>query len=314
MSRDLRQYWGIRLAIIGGFFVSLGLAWTMTIRQYLALFDRTTDCGCAIGPLQWSTGMIIGTTLLAVATGYLTIRFMIEVIIRVRRHQALRRNVTADSRAVWHQRVGAMVLITDDSSAQAMTLGLLQPQMVVTTGLIDRLSGSELTSVLRHEQAHARARDPLWSLLLESIGATLSWLGDLRQAVNIAFSLREMIADAVATDNYTAPRQLSGAMYKIATDAQPTSVPAFSPNADRVTKLLNTAWELPVRWWSWRTITMTMMLAVGFWLANGLPRATAAAQPTLPSAACWLRQIMCAQPIEHILLMTPDASMSLYGR
>ncbi|GEM_PF-4679460 len=313
MSREARHYRAIRAVVVGGFAASLLLLWTMATRQYLTLFHRATDCGCAITPLQWSTGMAVGSSVLGLATLYLTIRFLVEIGLRVRRHRTLTIGWLARGRVVWNHAVQMPVTVVTDQDAQAMTVGLWRPRIVVTTGLIHRLSSSEISSVLRHEQAHALARDPLWSVLLESTGATLSWIGGLRQIVNTAFSLREIVADAIATANYTQASGLSGAMYKLATTAKPAMVPAFSPNTDRVTKLLNTAWELPVRWWSWRTVVAGLVVAIGLWFASGLPQATAAAQPMLPNEACWLRQVMCAQPPTEIILMTPDSAMSKYG-
>lgn len=314
MTREGRQYWLIRAAVIGGFILIATASWTIATRQYLALYDRTTGCGCAAAPLQWTAGTAIGSIAVALVTLYLTARIAIEVSIRVRRHRRFMRRLQERGRFVWNHVLQKPVLIVTDSEAQAMTIGLLQPRIMVTTGLVRQLNFTEVGSVLRHEQAHARAFDPLWSLLLESIGATLGWIGGLRHIINSAFSLREIIADAAATANYTQAHGLSGAMYKLATASQPSLVPAFSPNADRVTKLLDASWVVPVRGWSWRTALLGLSILAGLWIVNGLPAATAAAQPmTEPTAACWLQEIMCAQPPTRVILMSPDALMSKYG-
>jgi hypothetical protein len=313
MSREARHYWGIRVVVVGGLLASLVTLWTIAIRQSLIVFNRTTDCGCAIAPLHWSTWMIIGTTLVGLATMYLTIRFGFEIGARIRRHRRVLQAALANGRVVWNHDVQTAIVVVPDSTAQAMTIGLVQPKVIVTDRLLRDLNRSEVASVLRHEQAHARSRDPLWSLLLESVGATLSWAVGLRTVVNTAFSLREIIADAVATANYTQARGLSGALYKLATATNPELVPAFSPNGDRITKLLNTKWELPVRWWSWRMIIAGVVVTAGLWFANGLPQATAAAQPLMATEACWLQEMICAGSPTHIILMSPEALMSKYG-
>src|SRR5690349_2196209 len=100
MIRERRHYWMIRALVIGGFVTSLVVLWVLSIRQYVALFDRTTDCGCAVAPLQWSATMIIGSGLLALATIYLTLRGMIEVIRRVRRHRTFTRHLVVRGRYV----------------------------------------------------------------------------------------------------------------------------------------------------------------------------------------------------------------------
>lgn len=313
MIRELRWYRGIRFGVVGGFVLTLVIFWTFLMRQLHALAPMTSECGCSVSPAHWPIGVVIGTGFLATAVMVLSVRFITAIVIRIKRHRQLIRDLSKRSRRLWHHGLTGEILVLEDAAQQAMTIGFFRPSIVVTSSLIRRLTGSELLTVLRHEQAHARSRDPLWSILLEAVGATFGWIGGLRVLINTAFSLREIIADAVATENYTRVVGLSGALYKLATSSAPRALPAFSPNSDRVQKLLDRSWHPPMRWWSWRRSAAIAVLIVAFFSVGQLANATAAATPTMPAEACWLRQVMCRGAASEIILMTPDGTMSRYG-
>ncbi|WP_405132980.1 M56 family metallopeptidase [Nocardia sp. NBC_01388] len=56
-----------------------------------------------------------------------------------------------------------------DTTATAFCSGFLRPRIRVTTGLVERLSPTELDAVLLHEAEHARRRDPLRRLVFRSL-------------------------------------------------------------------------------------------------------------------------------------------------
>ncbi|WP_405136364.1 M56 family metallopeptidase [Nocardia sp. NBC_01388] len=60
-------------------------------------------------------------------------------------------------------------LCLSDPEASAFCAGLLWPRIRVTTGLVDRLSPTELDAVLLHEAEHARRRDPLRRIVFRSL-------------------------------------------------------------------------------------------------------------------------------------------------
>lgn len=311
--RERRWYWGIRFSLLVSPILVLGTVWTIVYRQYTLMAAPISDCGCSIAPIHWPLGVIIGTSVAVVFAAVLTIRLIFALSVRIIRHERLARHAQAQGRRIFHHRLGQPIWILEDHHQQALTLGLVTPKIIVTSGLVRRLSGTELLTVLRHEAAHVRSHDPLWSLLLESVGATFGWIGGLRSIVNTAFSLREIVADAAATENYARLRGLSGALYKLATAARPQVVPAFSPNTDRVMKVLDPAWRVPVQWWSWQRLAVVIGISSALFILGRLPVATAAARPTVPAEACWMRQVMCRGVGTEILLMSSDGVMSRYG-
>lgn len=311
--RERRWYWAIRFSLLASSFLILATLWSIVYRQYSLMAPPISDCGCSIAPIHWPVSVIIGTSVAVIVATVLTIRLLFALSVRIIRHERLARHAQAQGRRIFHHRLGQSIWILEDHHQQALTLGLITPKIIVTSGLVRRLSGTELLTVLRHEAAHVRSRDPLWSLLLEAVGATFGWIGGLRSIVNTAFSLREIVADAAATENYVRVRGLSGALYKLATGARPQVVPAFSPNADRVTKVLDPTWRVPVQWWSWQRFAFVIGISSALFILSHVPTATAAARPTVPAEACWIRQVMCRGAATEILLMSPDGSMSRYG-
>ncbi|HMB38512.1 MAG TPA: M56 family metallopeptidase [Wenzhouxiangellaceae bacterium] len=58
------------------------------------------------------------------------------------------------------------LIVTDSETPGAFLLGILRPRIVLTTGLIRKLSPAERRAVVRHEIAHARAGDLARRLIL----------------------------------------------------------------------------------------------------------------------------------------------------
>jgi len=55
--------------------------------------------------------------------------------------------------------------VVDSDAPFAVTTGILEPRVVVSSGLIGALPPGQLRAVLEHEGAHVRRRDPLWKVL-----------------------------------------------------------------------------------------------------------------------------------------------------
>lgn len=87
-----------------------------------------------------------------------------------------------------------------DSRAVAFCHGLLRPAVVVSSGMVERLSDDELKSVLVHEGCHVRRHDPfrvLAARTLAAIGFPFPVIRDLAAAAEVAGEL-EADSGAVA--------------------------------------------------------------------------------------------------------------------
>lgn len=76
--------------------------------------------------------------------------------------------VSAAARA---QGLGHVTVVDDDDLAYAYTLGVRDPRVVLTTGLVGALNDPQLAAVLAHECYHVANRDPLRIMLARAIAA-----------------------------------------------------------------------------------------------------------------------------------------------
>ena len=80
----------------------------------------------------------------------------------------------------------------------AFTVGWLSPRVYVAEALAQQLSAAELATVIAHEGAHVRRRDPLRLSLLRVLACTLFWIPALRRLADDMADEAEVLADDVA--------------------------------------------------------------------------------------------------------------------
>lgn len=77
-------------------------------------------------------------------------------------------------------------------------IGFWEPELVVTQGLIDRLTPEQLQAVLAHEQAHHHYRDTFWFFWLGWLRSLTQWLPQTDFLWQELLLWREIRADAYA--------------------------------------------------------------------------------------------------------------------
>jgi TRAP-type C4-dicarboxylate transport system permease small subunit len=104
-----------------------------------------------------------------------------------------------------------MVGATDSFS---FVYGALSPRVVVSRGLADHASASELAAVLEHERYHVRNLDPLKVIVVRTIEAALFYVPALRAPLDRYIAGRELAADRHALDTH-GRGPLAGALLKV---------------------------------------------------------------------------------------------------
>jgi Zn-dependent protease with chaperone function len=137
------------------------------------------------------------------------------------------------------------VICVAQAEALSFCIGFLSPRIVVSTGLLDKVSSRELTAILAHEQWHQQQRDPLrlvFMHLLRTVLYPLPMIHDLHRAF---LTQIEIEADAAAVA-YSGRPVLASALYKLlmfptpqATRSRPAVVTSFNPQASRLAQLLD---------------------------------------------------------------------------
>lgn len=172
----------------------------------------------------------------------------------------------------------------------ACTVGLRQPRIMLSAGLIADLSAAELRAVLGHEWGHVSRRDPLRLALLRFCSHALWFLPILRVLVRDSARSMEEAADDVAVALTEQPLELAAALVKAAkAQARPqwSPLPALGGEpavTERVERLLDVAPARPPRrhYGAW---TVSVVVVGGLLALLVLPRqAAVAAVLTLPAA------------------------------
>ncbi|GIO61322.1 MULTISPECIES: M56 family metallopeptidase [Paenibacillus] len=128
--------------------------------------------------------------------------------------------------------------VIDHPDQVAMTVGLLRPRIVLSTGLICELSESELAAVMAHEKYHLSERHPLKIFLLTLVGTTFWYIPIYRWLIGKYKMLIELMADRQAVRATGSVADLGSAllvMLKRGTSA--TLVPSSASFADNAINL-----------------------------------------------------------------------------
>jgi hypothetical protein len=139
---------------------------------------------------------------------------------------------------------GVRLEVTPARLPVAFCFGLLNPRIVVTSGVLDRLSGAEQAAVVWHEAEHARAYEPAKCLLARLAANSFFWIPALRDLLERFLLVKEVAADrcALARTNTDA---LAGALYEVASAPNLAAVGAGDFAAARIERLFEPEAPLP---------------------------------------------------------------------
>ena len=106
-------------------------------------------------------------------------------------------------------------MVLEQPGAAAFAVGGQQNTVVVTRGIIDLLSGDELSAVLAHEHAHLAARHHRWLTAAALVAQALPFVPLPRDAPALVGRLLEMDADELAATRHE-PRVIASALVAVA--------------------------------------------------------------------------------------------------
>jgi Zn-dependent protease with chaperone function len=109
-------------------------------------------------------------------------------------------------------------VVLEQAEAAAYAVGGPQRTVVVTRGIVDLLSGPELSAVLAHEHAHLAARHHRLITAAGLVAHALPMVPLLRDAPGRVGRLLEMDADELAAAHHE-PRVIASALVAVATSA-----------------------------------------------------------------------------------------------
>jgi len=118
-------------------------------------------------------------------------------------------------RAAAHVGLAGRVVLIDADESFSFVHGVVAPRVVVSRGLLLGASRDELRAVLAHERYHVCNLDPLKTVVLRSLAATLCFIPLLEVLCARYLASRELAADRCAV-TACGRRPLAGALLKVA--------------------------------------------------------------------------------------------------
>lgn len=106
-------------------------------------------------------------------------------------------------------------MVISHPAAIAITMGLVRPRIVLSTGLIKFLTDDELKAVIYHEMYHAENRDPLKNFLMSLCSSTLWYIPILKWFNQKYRIVKELLADEFAIEKQATSVNLGSALLKM---------------------------------------------------------------------------------------------------
>lgn len=106
-------------------------------------------------------------------------------------------------------------IVISHPSAIAITMGFVQPKIVLSTGLISLLNEDELNAVISHEVYHKNNHDPL-NIFLMSLCSSIMWYIPILKWFHQKYSImKELLADEYAIEKQQTSVNLGSALLKM---------------------------------------------------------------------------------------------------
>jgi Zn-dependent protease with chaperone function len=186
------------------------------------------------------------------------------------------------------------VTVIPGATPQAFCAGFLRPRIFISAGAVEVLSREELEAVLRHEQRHLEARDPLRLACARVLERALFFIPALPTLTERSVELSELRADDAAIRTASGDRSALASALLTFESGSPSGSSGMTP--ERVDVLLGE----PVEWRLPRSLIVVSaaalaMLIVVLWKATSV--ASTRATLDLP--------LLSAQPCMLVLALVP---------
>lgn len=120
------------------------------------------------------------------------------------------------------------LLVVTCAEPIALTLGLLRPKIILSTGMLQLLDRQELEAVVYHELYHRHHRDPLKTFLLHLACSVMRYIPILRWCYQHYKITREILADREAIRVMGSPASLASALLKLVRKRERTASMEFA--------------------------------------------------------------------------------------
>ncbi|MEK4229809.1 M56 family metallopeptidase [Solibacillus sp. FSL H8-0538] len=107
------------------------------------------------------------------------------------------------------------IIVVSYPETIAITMGLFNPKIVISTALINLLNEQELNAVIFHEMYHKNQNDPFKLFLLSLFASTMPYIPVLKWFEQQYRIIEELSADAWAIEKQQTPLNIGSALIKM---------------------------------------------------------------------------------------------------
>ncbi|MDO7906438.1 M56 family metallopeptidase [Paenibacillus sp. JX-17] len=111
--------------------------------------------------------------------------------------------------------LGNRIIVIDYEETYAFTIGMLNPHIVLSSGLLAMLDKQEEAAVVYHEAHHMRHYDPLKTWLISLVSSAIWYVPVLGHILKHYKTAREVLADNEAITRTGSPAGIGSALLKL---------------------------------------------------------------------------------------------------
>lgn len=170
---------------------------------------------------ETSSQVIMGLSVILLSTGLL--RASIYVASTLRSTIRIRRQLPRISVLTRASEIASITdpevfvnVVPNERSVTAFTLGLLKPEIFLTSGLVNKFDPDSIAIVIHHESGHCARRDPLVNTMIDILSELLWFIPIIRRQAERLKISAELACDSVAIENGYARNIVAGLLLKVA--------------------------------------------------------------------------------------------------
>ncbi len=182
---------------------------------------------------------------------------------------------------IWGRELKALTVSIESSVVtfrgerpEAFCMGIFNPKIYISTGLIEKMEQDELATILRHEQYHLDHHDPLIFLIAYITQSLFPFFPFLVDLMDHYRTQREIMADVEASAHGNTPvlRRVLQKLIESEPQTEIALVPAISAHATleaRIKVLTGEAYKPKMLGWKRVVLSALMLVVIG--VAIGIP-------------------------------------------
>lgn len=113
----------------------------------------------------------------------------------------------------WNTRI----IVVKDNAFIALSIGIWNPRIIISTGLINMFNQEEVRAILLHEWYHCRRRDPLQMFLVVLLTESMGYIPLLKTLSKQFATRNELLADRFALTHMKTEYHLGSVLLKLST-------------------------------------------------------------------------------------------------